>query len=79
MKNVITFVRTLLTPVGAPIPHHRMWVKVLPSPPPGLGDRRFSVVTLKTAQTKASETHSQGYKFGVYARSLARQPLTQTP
>ena len=32
MNNVNTFVRTLLTQVGAPIPYHRMWVRVPPSP-----------------------------------------------
>jgi hypothetical protein len=45
----------------------------------GSGDRRFSVSTPKTAQTKTSETDSHGYEFRLYARSPALQPPTQTP
>ena len=36
MKNVNTFVRTWIQG-GAPIPRHRRWVRVPPSPPPRLG------------------------------------------
>jgi hypothetical protein len=41
IKDVNTFVRTLWAQGDAPIPYHRMWVRVPPSPPPLLGRSPF--------------------------------------
>jgi hypothetical protein len=48
MKDVNTFVRTSWVQGGAPIPHHRMWVRGPPSPLTS-GNRRFSMFTPKAA------------------------------
>jgi hypothetical protein len=52
MKNVNTFVRTSWAQGGAPIPHHRRWVGVPHSPPPGLGRPPFLDVYSKSRINK---------------------------